>query len=396
MYVHHGKGLGGAPLSLLYLVEGLDKNKYHPIVLFLYASEVVDLYRSKGIEVVGPVNLHDFPHTKIWWYKWYQPHHFFKSLFSTIKTLFYSAKFYFKKIKPDIVHLNTSSLLAWGIIAKRMNIPVVWHIREPLAPGYFGIRRKIVQKIVGKFGTRILPICNNDAKPWLGNSNVRVVYNAADRNFFDHTLNGDEFRNKYNLKDDPTILFLGGLSREKGTIIIFKAFKQLLKILPEAKLVVAGYFDFKVKSRLNLKSFFAASRYQAEVLEQFERIEKSVVFTGPIRNVPEAMAASDVVVFPASVGHFARPIIEAGLMKKPVIASKLAPMDELVIDKQTGFLIDPSDIGLWAKKLNLLLVDSELNQKMGEAGFKFCQKNFDVKDQIVKIRSIYSELIKNL
>ena len=57
LYIHHGKGLGGAPLSLLYLIQALDKTKYHPVVLFLYDSEVVDLFKSKGIEVVDPINV---------------------------------------------------------------------------------------------------------------------------------------------------------------------------------------------------------------------------------------------------------------------------------------------------------------------------------------------------
>ena len=70
LYIHHGKGIGGAPLSLLYLIENLDKQKYHPIVLFLHYSEVVDLYKSKGIEVVDPISELDFPHTKIWWLRW--------------------------------------------------------------------------------------------------------------------------------------------------------------------------------------------------------------------------------------------------------------------------------------------------------------------------------------
>ena len=71
LYVHHGKGLGGAPLSLLYLIQGLDKNKYEPIVVVLYASEIIDLYKQNNIRVVGPLNIMDFSHTKIWWFRWY-------------------------------------------------------------------------------------------------------------------------------------------------------------------------------------------------------------------------------------------------------------------------------------------------------------------------------------
>jgi len=130
LYIHHGQGLGGAPLSLLYLVEGLDKSLYHPIVLFLKDSEVVELYKSRGIEVVGPLNLSDFAHTKIWWYRAQSFHHLVKAIKDHIKTVKIIAPYWLNKIKPDIVHLNTSSLLAWGKAAYRSGIPVAWHVRE--------------------------------------------------------------------------------------------------------------------------------------------------------------------------------------------------------------------------------------------------------------------------
>ena len=107
------------------------------------------------------------------------------------------------------------------------------------------------------------------------------------------------------------------------------------------------------------------------------------------------MAASDLIVFPATVGHFARPIIEAGFMKKPVIASDLAPLDELVINNQTGYLIDPQDIDLWADKLFLLLTDKDLNKKMGEAGYKFCTQHFTIQNQIKIIENIYESISKS-
>src|SRR5277367_6848761 len=79
LFIHHGKGLGGAPLSLLYLIQGLDKSKYHPCVLFLHDSEVIEMYKKNGIETFGPINIMDFPHTKIWWFRWYHLPYFFKA-----------------------------------------------------------------------------------------------------------------------------------------------------------------------------------------------------------------------------------------------------------------------------------------------------------------------------
>jgi glycosyltransferase involved in cell wall biosynthesis len=434
LYIHHGKGLGGAPLSLLYLVQNLDRSKYYPVVLFLHDSEAIDLFNSKDIEIVGPIKTGDFPHTKICWYRWYHPHLILKSGLDTFKTLRQIAPYWLDKIKPDIIHLNTSSLIGWACAAKKKNIPVVWHIREPLADGYFGLRKNFIKNNVKKYATKILPICKNDAKPWENYSRVNVVYNAVDAKKFDKNIDGRDFLEKYNLKkEEPKILFLGGLSKEKGTLELFKIFKKLLERLPEAKLLVAGYFDLgsilpPIRFRTAcytqgergerdteypersaacppkpwrrrehevervIKYFLPTQIYKRKVEKALKEIEKNVTFLGPIKNVPEAMAATDIVVFPATVGHFARPVIEAGFMAKPVIVSSLSPLNELVVFGKTGFLIDINDKNKWVEKLYLLLTNKKLNQQMGLSAYDFCLKNFDIKKQIEKVETIYSQI----
>ncbi len=392
LYVHHGKGLGGAPLSLLYLIENLDKTKYEPIVLFLHDSQVLDLYKSKGIKVFGPVDLKDFAHTKIFWYRWYHAHIFLKSCLDSFRVIRSVANFWLDKIKPDIVHLNTSSLIAWAKIAHKKNIPVVFHVREPLANGYLGLRKRIIKKCVEKYSTKIVPICKNDSRPWIDSPKVNVIYNVVDSKIFDKNISEQDFLLKYNLSQDkPKILFLGGLSQEKGTLEILKIFQDLLKIVPNAQLLIAGYFDLKLNNVFSLKRYFPVDRYKINVARVLKNVRSSVVLLGPITNVPEAMAASQVLVFPATVGHFARPVIEAGFMAKPVIASCLAPLDELVFNNKTGFLIDMNNRKLWVKKLSELLLDKKLNMQMGENAHRYCLQKFNLDLHLKKIESMYAE-----
>lgn len=385
LYIHHGKGLGGAPLSLLLLINALDKEKYHPVVLFLHYSQVVELYKQNSIEIAGIVNRYDFSHTKVWCFRWYHFPYFLRSAWDTFRTERSVADYWLDVIKPDIVHLNTSSLIAWGKVASKRNIPVIWHVREPLADGYFGFRKWIIKKYVAKYSSKILPICKHDALPWKDNPKTHVVYNAVDPKKFDFNIN------KIALNLSPKILFLGGLSQEKGTLVIFKAFEKVLKQLPDAKLLVASYFDLDLNKTSCVKKLFPAYKFKIEVSNILEKIKDSVVLLGPVQNIPQVMASCDLIVFPATVGHFARPIIEAGFMKKPVIASNLAPLDELVINNKTGFLIDPENIDLWADKLILLLKDRELKEKMGEAGHEFCVRHFTIQNQIKIIESIYQK-----
>jgi glycosyltransferase involved in cell wall biosynthesis len=215
LYIHHGKGLGGAPLSLLYLIQALDKKKYHPVVLFLHQSEVIDLYKKENIEFVGPIGLYDFSHTKIWWFRWYHFPYLLRSIKDTFKTYFFIAPALLDKIKPEIIHLNTSSLIAWAAVAHKKKIPVVWHIREPLASGYFGIRRRFIEKCVAQYATFIVPICKNDAQPWINNPKTHIIYNAVDPLKFNFNINHEYFLDKYKL--DENFISWWHITRKRDT-----------------------------------------------------------------------------------------------------------------------------------------------------------------------------------
>lgn len=395
LFIHHGKGLGGAPLSLLYLVQSLDKSRFTPTVLFLQDSEVIDLYRAQGIDVMGPLNLMDFPHTKIWWLRWYHAHTLLKAIKDTIKTALWVAPKILDAFKPDIIHLNTSSLVGWAFAAYRKKISVAWHVREPLADGYFGLRKSFIQWAVKRYATTIIPICRNDALPWHNDPKTQVVYNTVSAQRFDQQVSSEQFLARFKLdKTTPKILFLGGLSEEKGTHVILQAFQRLLVSFPDVQLLIAGTCNLSASSTSWPKQFFPANRFKKSVGQIIDRLGSSVKMLGPIHDVPAAMAASSVIVFPATVGHFARPVIEAGFMKKPVIASSLAPLDELVMHEKTGFLIAPDDYEVWASKLYLLLNDQTRHKLMGEEAYVFCTKTFDLNNHITMIQKIYSDMLK--
>lgn len=395
LFIHHGKGLGGAPLSLLYLVKGIDQNLYQAEVLFLHNSDALKLFQEQGITCHGPVNLYDFAHTKIWWFKWYHLPHLTRASLDTFKTIRSEARQWLEKIKPDLVHLNTSSLIAWGKIAHKIGIPIVWHIREPLAPGYLGARKSLITRSIERYAGAIVPICKNDALPWHNNPKTQVVYNAVNATIFDASISPHDFLAQHYLDPSvPKILFVGGLSEEKGTLLLLKIFEKVLEQVPHAQLLIAGYFYHQRHHALNIKRFMPAAKFRQSVHHQLQKVKESVHLLGPIKNIPSAMAAANVLVFPATVGHFARPIIEAGFMKKPVVASALAPLDELVVHEKTGYLIAPENLNEWAQKLSDLLMNKNLQNAMGQAGFDFCSQTFSLPNQITKIQTIYSQLLK--
>lgn len=401
LYIHHGKGLGGAPLSLLNLVQGLDRTLYHPIVLFLHDSEAVELFDQQGIEVAGPANVYEFSHTKIWWYRWYHLHHLARAAWDTYRTMNSVAAYWFDKLKPDIVHLNTSTLIGWGKVASEKGIPVVWHVREPVISGYFGLRYRYVQTMVKKYADIIVPISRNDARPFSGSLKTTLVYDPVDRHEFSPERSGSGAVDKYSLDAHaPKILFVGGLSQEKGTLNILQIFEQLLKKLPNAQLIIAGYFDLEAPEPRTVKSFFIpraylpSTHYKHAVKSALERVRSSVTLTGPLKEVAPVMAAADVVVFPAMVGHCARPILEANAMAKPAVAPHFPPLNELIIDGKTGFLIENNDQTVWVDRLYELLTNHELRQTLGRNSYDFCAATFDLHVHARAIEKQYERLLK--
>jgi glycosyltransferase involved in cell wall biosynthesis len=67
---------------------------------------------------------------------------------------------------------------------------------------------------------------------------------------------------------------------------------------------------------------------------------------------------------------------EAQLMKKPILATNVGGIPELMKDKETGFLIEKGDHKEWINKISLLLNDENTRRQMGFAGRKFVEENF--------------------
>ena len=116
-------------------------------------------------------------------------------------------------------------------------------------------------------------------------------------------------------------------------------------------------------------------------------------FLGVRRDVPQLIAATDIIVFPSTVPHFARPVIEASAMAKPVIASDIGGPRELVVPDETGLLIPPDNPEKLATAIVSLLDDPEMMTQMGEKGYQRATNKFDSKVNSERTYAVYDELL---
>jgi len=389
LYVHHGRGIGGAPLSLLYLIRGLDRTRYEPVVLCIHESEAAELFRSEGIETVVDERLHDFSHTNVLWYPWWQLP---KTVLRTLQ--FFPTYFRFRRFLRarhfDLVHLNTSTLTAFGLAAHAERIPVTWHIREPLHSGYLGIRRAIIRRIIHRCADLVLPICRYDASQLLPSDAIQVVYNFIDFSQFDAAIDGTSVREELAIPaQHPVVLMLGGVNPIKGTREFVDAAMRVLQTWPDAVFLVAGPVpDDGFRNRIN-----GLRVYREDVFRLIpDTAQTQIRFLGIRSDIPQLLAASQLLCFPSTVPHFARPVIEASAMGLPVVASDLGGPQELVIHGKTGLLVPPRDPAALADAVSRLLDDRDLRRHMGERGIALAHERFDAQHNTQAVLSYYEKL----
>jgi glycosyltransferase involved in cell wall biosynthesis len=401
LYIHHGKGIGGAPLSLLYLIKTLDSNRYEAVVVCLHDSAAAELYRKEGLKTIAGLGVTSFAHTTVYWYRWYEFHKIFIALWYQIKTALLIAPRLYRKSNPDIVHLNTSTLLGWGIAAKLMKIPVICHVREPLADGYLGLRRAFIKYITHWFTSAFIPICRYDGSKLIQSEKINVVYNFVNFKQFNRDLTGKDVRHDLGISMDASvILYLGGLSKIKGLLELLQSAEIFLK--ENDYLVIAGKMWGEEKgvrkTFLRLLNRLKINTYRKRVEAQLKKLRQSnpnssIMMVGVRNDIPELLAISNLLVFPAVVPHFARPVIEAAAMGKPSVASALGGVVELIDDGITGLLVQSENTKQLGESILRLLSNPAECKEMGENAYQKAKNLFDDKKNSAKIFCIYDKIL---
>ncbi len=400
LYFYNGSSLGGAPLSLLQLIRHLDTKKFHPQVFCLYDSKVIPFFKKYGVETFVSKGIREINHTTAGWYPLYNPIKFlqFLKLLVLLIPSIIRTKNIVKAHKANLVHLNSLTLLPSAIGAKLAGVPIVWHIRESVVQGHIGLRKYLLKLLVNLLSDHVIYICQDNLKS-LG-SKGSVVYNSIDFQEFNKDISGEIVREELALKPpDKIILMLGGIGRIKGTLELIKAISIVKKQIPTIRCIIAGCLESPpwVDSKLTrLLSRFGVKRYTQQVNELIttENLQENILLL-PFRNdVPNLIAASNMVTFPSIQPHFARPIMEAGAMSKPVVASSIGGITEILSNKRNGLLVAPKDSNALAQAFITLIKNESLAKKIGAQGYQKALELFDSKINIPKTMGIYENILK--
>jgi glycosyltransferase involved in cell wall biosynthesis len=305
----------------------------------------------------------------------------------------------------DIVHINSIVQLAAGWGAKMAGKKVIWHIREQLHPGWLGIRKAVVRKLIDYCSIHTIAISELNAKKLNLPHKCTVVYNYVDEKKFTPNVHSRHFRTKYRIPDSHQIVvMLGGMVEHKGTDILLKAASLVLKDKPETSFLIAGdqpnnmYSKTKWKRRVRkyLEDMGLLPNIHRDTLRLLHtyKLRQHVHFTGMLTHeIPQLISEGNMLVWPAKVSHFSRPIVEAGMMGKPVVASKFESSEELVKDHVTGMLVKAKNAHQLADGMIHLLIFPKNAIEMGTNAYKLAITRYGANNNDKIIFKTYTKIL---
>jgi glycosyltransferase involved in cell wall biosynthesis len=240
--------------------------------------------------------------------------------------------------RPDVVLSNSSSAHLFVMVAARLTgRPVVWHLRDIVAPG----RGRAVLARAARGVSAVVAI----SQPVAATLNARRVHVVVNPVELEPTRLGAKRSG-----ERPVIGYLGRLDPEKGLDTLIRAMADVpavLRVFGEARYAPVGYEE-------ELKRL--ASCCGADVR-----------FEGRVDEPETALSVIDVLAVPSRLEPWGRVAAEALVAGVPVVASRSGGLPEIVRHGDDGLLVEPEDVTAWADALRVLAGDAEMRRRMSDS-----------------------------
>jgi glycosyltransferase involved in cell wall biosynthesis len=295
----------------------------------------------------------------------------------------------------DVVHIHgnrttQSPLLHYFL--KKNAVPYVVQAHGGL-PGATGHKLKQLYNLLFgyallKDASKVVALTQTEAQQYLGmgvpEEKIAIIPNGIDLSeYVDLPLKGS-FKKKFGIKEDEKIvLYLARIHKIKGVDILAKAFANVIKKLDDVRLVVVGPDDGYLRE---LKSLIRALK-----------IENKVLISGPLygREKLEAYVDADVYVLPSRYEIWGLTVLEAYACGKPVVASRVGGLGDILVDGATGFSVEPENVTQLANAVYVVLKDEDRARQMGSKGKLFVKENFDIQKTTEELESLYEEVLQD-
>jgi glycosyltransferase involved in cell wall biosynthesis len=286
-----------------------------------------------------------------------------------------------KQIEVIHCHQRTAGYIA-AYIKKRTGIPFVVTIHDPW-------NRAMFKSFHGKIFDHIITVSEFLRKRFIADfgfapDKVHTIYNGADSERYNPEKYPKDKINILRLElgikpEEKVVSLIARLYASKGQQYLVAAARAVLASCPNTRflLVGSGEHEDRLKQQINEAG-----------------LEDAFIFTGYRQDIPEMIAISDIVVRPSDVEGFPINMLEAMLMRKPVIATAVAGVPEMITPGVNGFMIQPGDIDGLANYIVTILRDEGLGERMGNVGRNIVLEQFTLQSLIKKVENLYATMVE--
>lgn len=376
LFVHQSAEMYGSDKTLLLLIKYIDKEKFRPIVILPNDGPLKAALEKENIEVfIAPViKLHR---------KMFTPKNSI-ILLKQIKQGFSILNRIHKKHNFEIVYSNTLAVLIGFLFARKKGIKHIWHVHEIIES----------PKIVSKIFSFLLSRKSNSFTIYNSNATANFWESfLKKRNNYDVISNGLEIpmenisidkivevrKNLFEVNEEIVIGLVGRINKWKGQFILLDAFNNMIKKYSKIKLIFVG--------STTDNQLYILNELTSKIKEyNIENYIKIIPFQSDIDKI---WSAIDIAIVPSIEPEpFGLVALEAMLAKKPVIASNHGGLTEIIEHKETGFLIQPSNVQELTNAIEILINDKQLRIEMGEKGYIRAVEEFSIQKYVSKIEKI--------
>jgi glycosyltransferase involved in cell wall biosynthesis len=388
-YVTPTLGNGGAERHIALLCTYLDRNKYEPIVFCLKAggSFAAVIQQSQVPVVILAGNrivlaLQEILRVCVSCGLFKQDGLFCKSInrLGIILAEFLSflhLVVQIRKYQIDLVSVHWAHSLSGLLAAKLLNIPSIYTEHSIVNSDYYS-------SVEVKFLKKLVPLAQHVIA--VSESTKQSIIERIDMQDDNVTVVGHAVEFEY-MQDDASqqlgmgslIAVIGNLGRRKGHYYFLQSANLLLERGCGVRFLIAG--DGPQRSMLEDQS------------KRME-IDEYVQFMGAYRNdeLPRILREVSIVVIPSVSEAFGIVALEAMACGKPIIASDVGGLSEVIRDGENGILVPPRDPEAIAAAMERLLENPDLCQRLGNAGLEFVSRHTP-EDIAVQTEAIYKSVL---
>jgi len=358
-------GPGGAETVLFNIAKNLDRARYNPRVVLFKPGWFKGLLEENGIVT-------EIIHSRRAW---------------DISFL-YRLLGYCRRNKIELIHGHLPGANLYGSLAGAlMGIPVIATLHnEFLIPGsterHNWIKHFLIRRLTNKLVV-VADFMQSDyiKKGKFPRAKLTTIYNGIHMGDPTGLRDPDRLRQELNLKkDDLVVGNVANLRPPKGQKYLIEAAAIICQRLPQAKFLLIGQGGGHLKEE--------AERQIANL-----QLQENVKLLGFREDVPELLRLFDIFVLPSTSEGLPMSIVEAMAAAKPVVATRVGGLPEIVTDGDNGYLVEPANVAALAEKLQILLQSKELRTCLGQRGRQIASEKFSLETMIKQYQELYEKVL---